>query len=375
MPNRNEQPTLTVTPQVLMVQQSRDIAVTVTNLTTTTITDIVVTSRGGLDISVVPRSIHRDQLEAQGAWKFILSMEALKHGEGVDLPIKLRWRTASGRTERSLSILHFQVTDADLKPSGTFHALIAGVDHYTDPRIPSVSNAIRDARLLSTTLVNKTGCGYTPDNVATALGPQATVSQLQMQIAELARKTARDDTALIYLSLRPCRVRIRGQWRSYLCLHDSIADELVAKGISTDAFSRLLSQIPSNRVLLILDTTRVSTPTRIKTLAGHRDWEPQWTESDFRQLCAATGYPLMIVQRHAAQTENDIDYSTRSFVACFLRALEGNPPRLPHRAVALRDIMVYLSENSQACGAECSVSLEMPAAEVDFPVAIAPPHQ
>jgi hypothetical protein len=140
--------------------------------------------------------------------------------------------------------------------SGAFaagHGLVIGIDDYVSPGIPPLPVSVRnDALAIAKVLHDPLRCAYPETQVRQLLGREATRSALRAELEHLGKVTTEKSTVFVYFSGH-------GGWLpngEYLLPADTdgASPQRVAEtAISAKEFSEAISNIPAQRVLIVLD--------------------------------------------------------------------------------------------------------------------------
>ena len=126
--------------------------------------------------------------------------------------------------------------------------MIVGIDAYSDPRIPNLRFARKDAEAVYKVLTNPAIGRFSPDNVITLLDGDATERKIRSALGtKLPRLTSKTSTVCIYYAGHGAPVidvdakrRSADNIEKYLVPHDAEADDLRSTAISMDSIQQYL---------------------------------------------------------------------------------------------------------------------------------------
>jgi hypothetical protein len=133
------------------------------------------------------------------------------------------------------------------------HALVIGIADYAHvPKLPPT--VIDDARDVRDLLVDPQHCGYPPDHVRLLLDGEATRDAILAALADLAERSEKTSSVVIYVSSHGGRVKSGQGAGEYLIAVDTVPGaDLTQTAISGDEFTQALRAIPARKVLVIFD--------------------------------------------------------------------------------------------------------------------------
>lgn len=139
---------------------------------------------------------------------------------------------------------------ADPQP-GQLHVLAIGISRYATPALlKGVANAAADAKELASRMVAGQPGQYTSIQVQTLIDSQANLGGIKAALLELANRLRSEDVLVLYLSGHGTSIDGR-----YLFLaQDAEPGDEHAGMLREEDLLQLLSQIPSSRKLVLLDT-------------------------------------------------------------------------------------------------------------------------
>jgi Caspase domain/TIR domain len=173
-------------------------------------------------------------------------------------------------------------------------ALVIGASRYQHVRVlPPVA----DARDLAGVLRDPLVCGYDPANVALVQEADATRVRILDELDQLAARSERDSTALVYFSGHGGRLPgdagesylmpIDGEWSS--------ADRLDATAISSSVFGKKLAAIQAERLTVILDCCHAAALAQPRDMSDDT-WNPEFGDDALGRI-AGRGRVVMAASR------------------------------------------------------------------------------
>jgi uncharacterized caspase-like protein len=156
-----------------------------------------------------------------------------------------------------------QPSDASRNVDTTYradaHAVIVGIDAYSDPQIRPLRYARADAEAVHSVLTNPEIGRINPANVTLLLNESATQRAIRSAIGtSLRTRASPDDTVVIYFAGHGApEIDARGQQddglEKYLVPYDADLGDLFASAIAMDEVARLIKRISARQVVLFLD--------------------------------------------------------------------------------------------------------------------------
>jgi len=141
-----------------------------------------------------------------------------------------------------------EVIRAADKLGGNRHALIIGINDYTDPKIPDLKFAEVDAQSLYKTLTDPQVGGFKPENTTLLLGKQANTREIKKALSGL-RGVGANDLVVVYFSGHGAKQRGETCWVT----QDAELNYLADTALSNDQIAKYLGAIPSKRLVVLLD--------------------------------------------------------------------------------------------------------------------------
>ena len=143
-------------------------------------------------------------------------------------------------------------------------AVLIGVDSYTDPALPDLRFAAKDARDLGRVLQSQEGGAF--DRVYVVTGPEATSrAAIQRAIDSATADLQRDDTFVLYLSGHGTLTVDPAQGtRLWFLPTDGRLGDAPRTGLSVEWLETRVNEVEARRRVLILDLSliHISEPTR-----------------------------------------------------------------------------------------------------------------
>lgn len=160
---------------------------------------------------------------------------------------------------RDINIVE-SATEHHGKPTTARHAVIVGIDQYTDPSIRDLSFAAADARAIYDVLTDKTLGRFEEKNVELLINEDATYFGIKEAIVDnLAARARPDDTVVIYYAGHGAPAHASGATSSdamekYFIPYDANADKLRSRGIAMSDIHEWFGFIRSRRVMFFIDS-------------------------------------------------------------------------------------------------------------------------
>ena len=140
-------------------------------------------------------------------------------------------------------------------PSGTFsqgYALVIGISNY--PLVSPLPQAVlNDARDIVAAFTASTICGYPSTQVIQLIDSQATANAIRAALVDIAARTGRDDTVIIFFSGHGAHDPNDGS-RQYILPYDCDTANLSQTAISGDTMTKMLHNIEADRLLVLFDS-------------------------------------------------------------------------------------------------------------------------
>lgn len=174
-------------------------------------------------------------------------------------------------------------------PLPNAYALLVGVGDYLHPRFANLPVTIRDAQAVAEILADPNRCAYPPANIQLLTGPQATRANIRDALQTLAQSTDDQSTVSIYFSGHGGQALEAGIWRTYLCPREADPDDLGRSAISGDELSEWISDIPAQRLLVILDACHAAGSADLKAPNGSLFWKKGLPEAYYETLSQGSG--------------------------------------------------------------------------------------
>ncbi|HAC62027.1 MAG TPA: hypothetical protein DCF68_00465 [Cyanothece sp. UBA12306] len=201
-----------------------------------------------------------------------------------------------------------------------FYALIIGISNYQlIPKLPLT--VCRDAQDIYNLLINPLACGYSTDNVQFLLNEQATLSAFSQSLLDLAQRTTKNSTLLIYFSGYGVQLNKGSSNLNYLLPVDvELTSEttLVQTAISTHQFTEALQKISASKTVIIFDCYHSQD---IKS--DDLTFKMGLSEQYYNQLKQKQGRVIITSARRNEQSQILPDNSNSLFVKHLLNGLQG----------------------------------------------------
>ena len=133
-------------------------------------------------------------------------------------------------------------------------ALIVGITQFSNPKIPKLKYATKDAADFYNYLTHEGQ--FAPDHVRLLLNEKATQRRIMSELGNklLARMVKPDDLVVIFFSTHGSPAQMDISHKNFLVAYDSDPDDLYASGIEMQKILEIIKdRVPTDRVLLVLD--------------------------------------------------------------------------------------------------------------------------
>lgn len=195
-------------------------------------------------------------------------------------------------------------------------ALIVGITQFSDPKIPKLKYATKDAADFYNYLV-KDG-QFAPDHVRILLNEKATRSRILSELGNkfLARVADPDDFVVLFFSTHGSPSQMDVKHDNYLIAYDTNPDELFSTGIDMSTVTGVVrDRIDSKRVMLVLDACHSgATKADAKGMAASANFDVQALEIGSGQMVICSSQP-------SEQSWESKRYQNGVFTKNFLDAL------------------------------------------------------
>ncbi len=128
------------------------------------------------------------------------------------------------------------------------YALVIGIDDYQDDNIPDLTTCQADAAAMYELLTDPAKGGIKKSNAYLLLGEKATARNIKKYLGKL-RQIPSKSTVFIYFSGHGAKEAEDAYWVT----QDAEIDSLISSGLANTEIDRLLSKIPSDRVVVMVD--------------------------------------------------------------------------------------------------------------------------
>jgi hypothetical protein len=150
----------------------------------------------------------------------------------------------SAKTRDIVALLRERV----VPPGGGRHGLVIGIEQYRDERL-NLRCATADAKVIFDLMIDP-DCGMFPkDNVRLLLNEEATREGVWRALSSLRRSAGENDTVWVYYAGHAAPEESNLYWVT----HDADVDDLYGTGLSNDQISKVLNDIRSKRLVVLLD--------------------------------------------------------------------------------------------------------------------------
>jgi len=229
-------------------------------------------------------------------------------------------------------------------------AVIIGVGTYTNPAIPRLRYATRDAEAMYRFLTTKGG--YPKDNVlllTDGAGQTPTLQNIRRALGEfLYRKPGREDMVLIYYAGHGApEVDTAGNetdgLAKYLIPMDAEPESLYSTALPMDEIQRIFARIPAERIVMLLDTCYSGTAggrtfmrQQIRAGSINDQFLERLTRSRGRVIITASG------PNEVALESSELGHGV--FTYFLLQGLAGKADRNGDGVVTVSELYEYVEE-------------------------------
>lgn len=210
------------------------------------------------------------------------------------------------------------------------HAVVIGVNDYTDEGIPDLRMAEADARAVHSVLTDPAIGGVPARQAALLLGRSATTREVKRAINRLKTLPARS-TIFIYFSGHGMTESGDGYWLT----QDAEANDLAASAVSDTEIRKLLGDIRAERLLVMIDACYASA-----TVNGTRD-APKSLQNVLGKF-TGKGHAVLSAAGNGEEAleANDLHHSV--FTYYLLEGLRGKADVNDDGVVVLPELTDYL---------------------------------
>jgi metacaspase-1 len=229
------------------------------------------------------------------------------------------------------------------------YAVIVGIAEYSDTRLRLSEAIVKDAMDMHTTLKDANSCGYANDHVRLRYDAQATAETICKDLEWLKEVTAKDEeaTAIFYFSGHGGRIEIDEQVTHYLLPVDCNLNKLSSTAITDTKLAQLLSDIRSQRLLVLLDSCYSGGMDEIKGPSGKESmlkYGPE-KEEDYQQLAQEKGRVIIASSSPNETSRSASALNNSLFTHYLLKALRGEVASLSlgDGLIRVLDLFSYVS--------------------------------
>jgi hypothetical protein len=140
------------------------------------------------------------------------------------------------------------------------HAVVIGINHYDDPRIPDLRFAVADAQRFHDVLTDPTLGRFRPENVSLLLDGDATERRIRSAIGtDLPKRASADHTVCVFFAghgapVINARTGSSDGLEKYLLPHDALATDLRSSAIPMDDVNKFFDWIDTSQVIFFIDS-------------------------------------------------------------------------------------------------------------------------
>src|ERR1041385_6537660 len=228
--------------------------------------------------------------------------------------------------------------------AGSFngHALVIGIDEYQNiGRLPAA--VINDASDLASFLCDPVFCGYHKSRVKALLGPAATRQAITKAVLEVSSKAKSDDTVLIFFSGHGARIGTSQSGHSCLLPVDFDPQRPTTSVLDSEEFSRLLTNIPSKRLLVLLDACHAGGAAVIKGLSTEYAIKVGLDQNAYDRLAQGAGRVIIASCLPSEVSWVHSGMRNSVFTHCLLQALRDSEDRRGDRLIRIMEVFHDMS--------------------------------
>jgi hypothetical protein len=221
-------------------------------------------------------------------------------------------------------------------------ALVIGIGEYES--LESLGLApLYDAEDVANILISGKHCGYPEDNVKVLRNSEASRDSIISELEKLASSTQVEDTVLVYFSGHGAQRRSGPDVGTYLCPPEFDGATPRKTGIEAEELSELLSRIPAERLLLLVDACHSGAAARVK---GEFDYTTKWAFGGPRLDALKQGKGRVVISASDADEHSFIMGRFRNslFTHFLLKGLQGAVDDRSDGLIRVLDIFHYVAE-------------------------------
>ncbi len=209
------------------------------------------------------------------------------------------------------------------------YALVVGIDSYEDERVTRLDTPERDAQAFYRLLTDPQIGGVERDHANLLLGRHATYRNLRIAINAL-RQAPEDATIFIFMSGHGGKEGDEAYWLTY----DTELDDLGGTAMPDAEFRRLVSRIPSRRVVVIIDSCYAAAMV-------NRDAKATTQFDELLRRFTGTGraYLMAAGDGEEAIEADDLKHSVFSYYV--LKGLRGEADANSDGVVVLQELIAF----------------------------------
>jgi hypothetical protein len=238
------------------------------------------------------------------------------------------------------------------KIRGQRWAVVIGISHYRDSRIPSLRYADVDARAFYNWLVSPQGGKYSPSRVRLLLNKDATANNVRDALFNWLRQAIEEDIVTIYFAGHGSPDSPETPDNLYLLTHDTVYDNISATGFPMwDIETAMKRFIKARRVIVMADACHSGGVGQSFDVARRNlsSMEARNRISSGFQSLSTIGDGVAVI---SASDDNQFSYEGEQFggghgvfTHFLLQGLKGEADYNHNRRVTLGELIPYLSEN------------------------------
>lgn len=227
----------------------------------------------------------------------------------------------------------------------TFHngrALVIGVGKYE--WLNSLgSSPVSDADDVAKILTSPAHCGYPLSNVQVLRDGEVSRAAILDGLKRLAANSQAGDTVIVYFSGHGAQFTTGADSGTYLCAPEFDIYKPLETGIEAEELSELLSQIPVDRLLVLVDACHSGAAASLK---GGAENLAKWAFGGPKLQALAQGKGRVIISASGSEESAVILPGHRNslFTEVLLKGLQGGVDDRSDGLIRVLDVFHYLSE-------------------------------
>ncbi|MCX6580009.1 MAG: caspase family protein [Candidatus Aminicenantes bacterium] len=248
------------------------------------------------------------------------------------------------------------------------YAVLIGVGNYI--HAAALPASAKDATAISKILVDPALCGYSPGNIQLLTNEKATGVEIRNALKQLAQSTDSESTVIVYFSGHGVRTLENKTWYTYICPREIQQENIANTAIPGSEFSELLAAVPSQKMLVIIDSCHAGGSANLKTTEGETVLKFGLPDDYYEVLGRGSGRVIF-----ASSKEDQVSYvrpqgDLSVFTWHLLDALSGKAAVRGDGLVHVLDVFHHINEAVQADKPNQTPILKVKDMDLNFPIAL-----